>query len=373
MSTPEDKKAAAAKAKEEALRKLKEQQGQAGTKAQDEAPAAAPAEKPFSEMTDEEKKAAKAKAIAEAKAKAAAKLKGEEPVAPSAPAAPEKPFSEMTEEEKKAAKAAAIAAAKAKAAAKLQGGEEPAAPAVPNKPLSEMTEEEKKAAKAAAVAAAKAKAAAAVKAKEGTAEPAGDDEKAKAIAAAKAKAAAAAAAKLKAAGAEKTEEAAAPKEPSPKQPILDHIVKIISQELGNDVIEESYVKENSKHMPTLVVKREKWLETATLLKNHPELSFDYVSNLLGVDYKSHMESVTYFYSYPKKHSLAVRVKTKDREDTKIASIANLWAGANWHERESYDLLGIVYEGHPDLRRIMLTDDWVGHPLRKDYEQYDEEV
>lgn len=373
MSTPEDKKAAAAKAKEEALRKLKEQQGQAEAKAQDEAPApaSAPAEKPISEMTEEEKKAAKAKAIAEAKAKAMAKLKGEEPVAP---AAPEKPFSEMTDEEKKAAKAAAVAAAKAKAAAKLQGGEEPAAPAVPDKPLSEMTEEEKKAAKAAAVAAAKAKAAAAVKAKEGGAAPAGgDDEKAKAIAAAKAKAAAVAAAKIKAAGVDKAEEAAAPKEPSPKQPVLDHIVKIITQELGNDVIEESYIKENSKHMPTIVVKREKWLETATLLKNHPELAFDTVSNLLGVDYKTHMESVTYLFSYSKKQTLAVRVKTKDREDTKIASIANLWSGANWHERESYDLLGIVYEGHPDLRRILLTDDWVGHPLRKDYEQFDEEV
>ncbi|WP_368666364.1 NADH-quinone oxidoreductase subunit C [Ammoniphilus sp. CFH 90114] len=308
--------------------------------------------------------------MAEAKAKAAAKLKDEEP-APAAPAA-EKPFSEMTDEEKKAAKAAAIAAAKAKAQAKLQG-DAAAAPAVPDKPLSEMTEEEKKAAKAAAIAAAKAKAAAAVKAKEGGAAPAGDDEKAKAIAAAKAKAAAAAAAKSKAAGAEKAEEPAAPKEPSPKQPVLDKIVKVITQELGSDVVEESYIKENSKHMPTIVVKREKWLETATLLKNHSELSFDYVSNLLGVDYKTHMESVTYLYSYPNKHSLAVRVKTKDREDTTIASIANLWAGANWHERESYDLLGIVYEGHPDMRRIMLTDDWVGHPLRKDYEQYDEEV
>ncbi len=364
--TEEEKKAAKAKAIAEAKAKA-----QAKLKGEEppvaEAPASAAAEKPFSEMTDEEKKAAKAKAIAEAKAKAQAKLKGEEAPAP-AQAAAEKPFSEMTDEEKKAAKAKAIAEAKAKAAAKMQG--EAAPPAVPDKPLGEMTDEEKKAAKAAAIAAAKAKAAAAMKEKDGGAPVTADDEKAKAIAAAKAKAAAAAAAKTKAAA---EEAPAAPKEPSPKQPVLDRIVSILTQELGSDVVEESYIKENSKHMPTIVVKREKWLETATLLKNHSELSFDYVSNLLGVDYKTHLESVTYLYSYPNKHSLAVRVKTKDREDTKIASVANLWAGANWHERESYDLLGIVYEGHPDLRRIMLTDDWVGHPLRKDYEQYDEEV
>ena len=126
-------------------------------------------------------------------------------------------------------------------------------------------------------------------------------------------------------------------------------------------------------MPTIIVNREKWLEVANLLKNNPELSFDYLSNQLGIDFKNHLESIVYLYSYSNKHTLSVRVKTKDREDTRIASVANIWRAADWHERESYDLLGIVYEGHPDLRRIMLTDDWVGHPLRKDYEQYDEEV
>ncbi len=367
--TPEEKKAAKAKAvaeaKAKAMAKLK---GEEPAKQEAALSEATPSEKPVSEMTEEEKKAAKAKAIAEAKAKALAKLQGG---TPTETASAEKPVSEMTEEEKKAAKAKAIAEAKAKAVAKLQGGAPTEAPAT-NKPASEMTDEEKKAAKAAAVAAAKAKAAAALKGGDAGAGSA-DDEKAKAIAAAKAKAAAAAAAKSKAASGETAEAAAAPKTPSPKQPVLDNIVKILTENFGADIVEESYVRENSKHMPTIVLKREKWLEAATVLKNHPELSFDYVSNLLSVDFKNHMESVTYLYSYPKKHSLCVRVKTKDREDTQIASVSNLWAGANWHERESYDLMGIVYVGHPDMRRIMLTDDWVGHPLRKDYEQYDEEV
>jgi len=61
--------------------------------------------------------------------------------------------------------------------------------------------------------------------------------------------------------------------------------------------------------------------------------------------------------------LKVRVP---REAPSVASVASVWAGADWHERETFDLFGIVFEGHPNLRRIMMTDDWIGHPLRKDY-------
>ncbi|WP_199900105.1 NADH-quinone oxidoreductase subunit C [Caldalkalibacillus mannanilyticus] len=85
-----------------------------------------------------------------------------------------------------------------------------------------------------------------------------------------------------------------------------------------------------------------------------------------------MEVYFHFYSYKEKHSLAVRVKT-EREQATIASITPIWFGADWPERETYDLLGIVFEGHPNLTRILLPDDWVGYPLRKDYEQHDEEV
>jgi NADH-quinone oxidoreductase subunit C len=63
----------------------------------------------------------------------------------------------------------------------------------------------------------------------------------------------------------------------------------------------------------------------------------------------------------------------DRENPTVASVTDLWAGADWFERETYDLLGIKYTGHPNLKRILLPDEWVGHPLRKDYVQYDEEV
>ncbi|RKD23073.1 hypothetical protein BEP19_12670 [Ammoniphilus oxalaticus] len=366
----DEKKAAAAKAREEAMKKL-----QAKKEAEATAGAQQAADKPISEMTEEEKKEAKAKAAAEAKAKvtAAAKEKAED--------TEQQPTSSGSADDKAkaaaAAKAKAAAAAKAKAAAaakaKAQAAGDGAADAGDDKSKAAA------AAKAKAAAAAKAKAAAAAKAKAaaggGGAADAGDD-KSKAAAAAKAKAVAAA--KAKAAAAAKAKGGAAvedeePKQPSPNQSTLDKFVKIISERVGEDAIEESYIREESKHMPTIVIKRDKWLEVASLLKEHPELKFDMVQNLLGIDFKEHMESIAYFTSYTHRHSLCIRVKTPDREDTKIASIANLWNSANWHERETYDLLGIEYVGHPDLRRILLTDDWVGHPLRKDYEQFDEEV
>jgi NADH-quinone oxidoreductase subunit C len=230
------------------------------------------------------------------------------------------------------------------------------------------------AAKAKAAAAAKAKAAAAAAAKAKAAQVAGgdDDAKAKAAAAAKAKAAAAAAAKAKAASDAGAETAEEPKPPSPKQPVLDKIVKVITEKLGADVLEDSYINELSEHIPTLIIKNEKWHDVARLLKTHDELAFDYLSLSLGVDYETHMESIVYLYSYKHGYNVCAKVKT-DRDQPKVASVMDIWAGADWFERETYDLLGIVYEGHKNLKRILLPDNWVGHPLRKDYVQYDEEV
>ncbi|WP_051330805.1 NADH-quinone oxidoreductase subunit C [Aneurinibacillus terranovensis] len=227
-------------------------------------------------------------------------------------------------------------------------------------------------AKAAAAAAAKAKAAANAAANAGG-ETGGDDEKAKAAAAAKAKAAAAAAAKAKAAGAAEGEGAAAePKKPSHNQPILDKFVKLITDAWGSDAIENSYINEASEHIPTLIVRKEKWHDIARMLHDDEQLAFDYLSLSLGVDYETHMESICYLYSYKHGHTVCVKVKI-DRDAAVVSSVTDIWAGADWFERETYDLLGIKYEGHYNLQRILLPDSWVGHPLRKDYVQYDEEV
>ncbi|HDR6167249.1 TPA: NADH-quinone oxidoreductase subunit C [Bacillus anthracis] len=252
------------------------------------------------------------------------------------------------------------AAAKAKAAALAKQKREG---------IEEVTEEEKVKAKAAAAAKAKAAALAKQKASQGNGDS--GDEKAKAIAAAKAKAAAAARAKTK--GAEgKKEEELKQEEPSVNEPYLNQYVEVIKGKIGEDILVDFYINKLSKDVPTLVVEPAKYYEVMELLRFHEGLAFDYMSELHATDFVTHMEVYVHLFSYGKKQSVAVKVKL-DREAPQVESVTALWKGADWPEREAYDLLGIVFKGHPNLSRILMPDDWVGHPLRKDYEPYDVEV
>jgi NADH/F420H2 dehydrogenase subunit C len=123
--------------------------------------------------------------------------------------------------------------------------------------------------------------------------------------------------------------------------------------------------------------RDYLVELCKFLCDDPELQFDYLRCLSAVDWfeEGQMEVVYHLYSMKHGHGLVVKVRI-GREDPRLPSVSNIWATANWHEREAYDLFGIVFEGHPDLRRILLPQDWVGHPLRKDYSydpvEFDEE-
>ncbi|PED54229.1 NADH-quinone oxidoreductase subunit C, partial [Bacillus anthracis] len=231
--------------------------------------------------------------------------------------------------------------------------------------MGEVTEDEK----AKAVAAAKAKAAALAKQKASQGHGDSGDEKAKAIAAAKA--AAAARAKMK--GTEgKKEEELKQEEPSVNQPYLNQYVEVIKGKMGEEILIDSYINKLSKDVPTLVVEPSKYYEVMELLRSHEELAFDYMSELHATDFVTHMEVYVHLFSYGKKQSVAVKVKL-DREAPQVESVTALWKGADWPEREAYDLLGIVFKGHPNLSRILMPDDWIGHPLRKDYEPYDVEV
>lgn len=204
---------------------------------------------------------------------------------------------------------------------------------------------------------------------ENTAAPAVDPEReAKLKAAAEAREARAAA-KAKAESEVAPEE---PKAPSPKQSLLDDAVALIRSLVSADAVEEAYINEMNAHMPVIVVKGDWWSEVAQLMKTHSTLNCDYLRNVTGVDYETHMEAVYHLVSLQSKQDYAMKVKT-DRETPSIASATPIWATANWNEREIFDLLGIDFPGHPDMRRIMMPDDWVGHPLRKDYEPLDPEV
>jgi NADH-quinone oxidoreductase subunit C len=122
--------------------------------------------------------------------------------------------------------------------------------------------------------------------------------------------------------------------------------------------------------PFVVVKTEALAEVAAFCKSDADLSFDNLMCLSAVDYPKEtpprFEVVYHLLSYQHAHSFALKVQLP-REDPAVASVEHLWGVANWHEREAFDLLGIAFTGHSDLRRILLPDDWTGHPLRKDWQ------
>jgi NADH-quinone oxidoreductase subunit C len=120
---------------------------------------------------------------------------------------------------------------------------------------------------------------------------------------------------------------------------------------------------------SVTLKKEKILEISRYLHDDPELSFDYLRDICGVDYlgKKGKRFEVVYHLYSMKHRHMVRLKAEvGEEDAKIDSVTPVWAGANWHEREAFDMCGIIFNGHPDLRRVLLPEDWEGYPLRKDY-------
>ena len=117
---------------------------------------------------------------------------------------------------------------------------------------------------------------------------------------------------------------------------------------------------------SLVVKSESWLEVATFLKTTPGLDFDYLTSITAVDYYDYFEMVYHLTSLKHNHSLVVKTRCYEREKPSLPSVVSLWRGADLQEREIYDLMGISFDGHPNLKRIFLWQGFHGHPLRKDY-------
>ena len=107
------------------------------------------------------------------------------------------------------------------------------------------------------------------------------------------------------------------------------------------------------------------LETAQQLKSEKETSFDYLFCLTGVDYPQNMGIIYHLESLEHRHTMVLKVKTADRVNPNVDTVSSVWVTAKYHEREVYDLLGVKFNNHTDLRRVFLDDDW-GHPLRKDY-------
>jgi len=125
--------------------------------------------------------------------------------------------------------------------------------------------------------------------------------------------------------------------------------------------------------PFAVVAADAVVEVAGFCKSDPGLAFDNLMCLSAVDYPKEtpprMEVVYHLLSYRHAHTFALKVYLP-RESPSVPTVEGIWGVANWHEREAYDMFGIVFAGHSDPRRILLPDDWIGHPLRKDWQDPD---
>jgi len=119
--------------------------------------------------------------------------------------------------------------------------------------------------------------------------------------------------------------------------------------------------------PWAKVDTAKLIEVLQFLRDNSETAFDFLRVIAAIDYpeEGEIELAYLLFSYKHRHEFKVKTRVK-REQPSVPTSEGLWPAANWHERETYDLMGVNFEGHSDLRRILLPDDWVGHPQRKDY-------
>ena len=118
---------------------------------------------------------------------------------------------------------------------------------------------------------------------------------------------------------------------------------------------------------TVRVPKDRIVEVCRFLRDTPGLEFDFLTDLTAVDYPARpqrFDVVYHLYSMTQNHMLRVKAAVGDEEG--IPSVVTVWKAANWEERECFDMFGIPFEGHPDMRRILLPEDWEGYPLRKDY-------
>ncbi len=118
--------------------------------------------------------------------------------------------------------------------------------------------------------------------------------------------------------------------------------------------------------PWILLAPRRMKEIAYFLRDDPAMQFDYLMCLSGVDHNNGKLGVVYHLSSTvHRHKIVLKAQCT-KEDAHVQSVSAVWGTANWHEREAFDLIGIVFDEHPDPRRILLPDDWEGHPLRKDY-------
>jgi NADH-quinone oxidoreductase subunit C len=151
---------------------------------------------------------------------------------------------------------------------------------------------------------------------------------------------------------------------------FEGIKTLLATKFGTDVI---VGEEISGLQSALLINADRITDVCLELRNNPDTYFDFLSCLSGVDYGTEINRFGVVYhlsSLPYKTQLTLKISIENNRDLAdlptFPSIVSVYKSADWHEREAYDMLGIFFEGHPDLRRILMPDDWEGFPLRKDY-------
>jgi NADH/F420H2 dehydrogenase subunit C len=133
----------------------------------------------------------------------------------------------------------------------------------------------------------------------------------------------------------------------------------------NQLLPEAQIIDTAQ-FPEVIVPGGKLHSFSKLLKDDESLKFDFLFCLTGVDWPDKLSVVYHLTSTEFSHSIVLKVFTEDRENATIDSVSDIWRTAEFHEREVFDLFGIHFNNHPDLRRLFLDDEWLGYPLRKDF-------
>lgn len=134
----------------------------------------------------------------------------------------------------------------------------------------------------------------------------------------------------------------------------------------NSLIQDAEFVESGVEFPTFIISNNNIYSTMLALRDG-SLKLDFLFCQTAIDYPEHIHVCYHLRSTTLGHTVLIKVKLEDRENAKTDSVNAIWRTAEFHELEMYDLFGIHFEGHPQLRRLLLTDDWEGYPLRKDYE------
>jgi len=148
---------------------------------------------------------------------------------------------------------------------------------------------------------------------------------------------------------------------------FQEIKHCIVEQLGETVIVKS---DDNAVQPSLTLQTEQLAGVCRFLYEDSRLFFDFLSCITAIDngpVADSLEVVYHLNSIPYEHTLVLRVFVKRDGSSAVPTVSGIWRTADWHERESYDLVGVRFEGHPDMRRILLPNDWEGHPLRQDYD------